>query len=149
MLTFWIFHESDILVMTSHFSKSYIYGSTIVEFTGRQTWKQNWKHTFDCKLVYTLGKTVQDMVLDSYVRQIAGGQVTFSDVFNVIFEITTNRHLFLVFLWLTLNIEQSYITATYCLTEKRLHLKLLLGFSAEPIRTPSLTSSKNLDKILS
>ena len=53
-----------------------------------------------------------------------------------------SRYLFLVFLLLTLNIvflaiscEQSYITATYCLTETRLHLKLLLGFSAEPIRT--------------
>ena len=30
----------------------------------------------DCKLVYILGKTVQDMVLDSCFRQIASGQVT-------------------------------------------------------------------------
>ena len=42
-----------------------------------RTWKQNWKQAFDCKLVYILGKTVQDMVLDSYLRQIASGQVTF------------------------------------------------------------------------
>ena len=62
--------------MISHFSKNDIYGSTIVEITGRRTWKQNWKQTFDCKLVYILQKTVQDMVLDSYLRQIASGQVT-------------------------------------------------------------------------
>ena len=30
----------------------------------------------DFKLVYILGKTVQDMVLDSYFRQIASSQVT-------------------------------------------------------------------------
>ena len=34
-----------------------------------------------------------------------------------------------------LGCEQSYITALYSLTEKRFHLKLLLGFSAELIRT--------------
>ena len=42
-----------------------IYGSAIVKVKDRGTWKQNWKQTFDCKLVYILGKTVQDMVLDS------------------------------------------------------------------------------------
>ena len=31
---------------------------------------------FDCKLVYIVGKTVKDMVLDSYFRQIASSQVT-------------------------------------------------------------------------
>ena len=62
--------------MISHFSKNDIYESTIVEITGRRTWKQNWKQPFDCKLVYILGKTVQDMVLDSYLRQIASGRVT-------------------------------------------------------------------------
>ena len=35
------------------------------EITGCRTWKQNWKQTFDSKLVYILGKTVQEMVLDS------------------------------------------------------------------------------------
>ena len=30
----------------------------------------------DFKLAYILGKTVQDMVLDSYFRQIASSQVT-------------------------------------------------------------------------
>ena len=29
----------------------------------------------DCKLVYILGKTVEDMVLESYFRQIASSQV--------------------------------------------------------------------------
>ena len=57
--------------MLSHFSKNDIYESTIVEITGRRTWKQNWKQPFDCKLVYILGKTVQDMVLDRFLRQIA------------------------------------------------------------------------------
>ena len=56
----------------------------------------------DCKLVYILGKTIHDMVLDNYLRQIASSQVRRSDIFNVIFEI--NRHPFLVFLLLTLNI---------------------------------------------
>ena len=140
MLTFWIFHESNISIMISHFSKNDIYESTIVEITGRRTWKQNWKQTFDCKLVYILGKIVQDMVLDSYLRQIVVRWHR-SDVVNVIFEI--NRYLFLVCLLLTLNIffvgwvrcERSYITAIYSLTETRLHLKLPLGFSAGPIRT--------------
>ena len=94
----------------------------------------------DCKLVYILGKTVQDMVLDSYFQQIASNQVTL--MFLTLF--LKSRHLFIVFLLLTLNIaflikyvvEQSYITATFCLTETRLYLKLFLGFSAEPIRTP-------------
>ena len=52
--------------------------STIIEITGLQTWKQNWKQTFDCKLVYILEKTIQDMVLDSYLymlQQIASCQV--------------------------------------------------------------------------
>ena len=62
--------------MISHFSKNDTYGSTIVEIKERRTWKQNWKQTFDCKLVYILGKTVQDMALDSYHRQMASGQVT-------------------------------------------------------------------------
>ena len=35
---------------------------------------QNWKQTFERKFVYILGTT--DMVLDSYLRQIANGQVT-------------------------------------------------------------------------
>ena len=30
----------------------------------------------DCKLAYILGKTVQDMILDSYFPQIASSQVT-------------------------------------------------------------------------
>ena len=72
MVTFWAFHESNILVMISHFSKNDIYGSTIVEIMGLWTWKQ----TFGCKLVYILGKAVQDMVLDSYLRQIASDKVT-------------------------------------------------------------------------
>ena len=58
------------------FLKNDIYGYTIDEITGRRTWKQNWKEAFDCKLVYILGKPVQDMVLDSYLQQIASGQVT-------------------------------------------------------------------------
>ena len=40
MLRFWIFHESNILVMISHLSWKNIYGSTIVEFTGHRTWLQ-------------------------------------------------------------------------------------------------------------
>ena len=62
--------------MVSHLSKNDMYESTIVEITGRRTWKQNWKQAFDCKLVYILGKIVQDMVLDSYLRQAAYGQVS-------------------------------------------------------------------------
>ena len=54
MLIFWIYNES---------------------ITGRRTWKQNWNQTFDCKVVYILGKPVQDMVLDSCLRQIASSQV--------------------------------------------------------------------------
>ena len=38
------------------------------------------------------------------------------------------------FFWVS-TCGQSYITATYCLTEMSLDLKLLLGFLAEPIRT--------------
>ena len=53
--------------------KNDIYGYTTDEITGRRTWKQNWTQAFDCKLVYIPGKTVQDMVLDSYLRQIASG----------------------------------------------------------------------------
>ena len=97
MLTFWIFHESNISVMISHFSKNDIYGSTIVEITGRRTWKQNWKQPFDCKLVYILGKTVgsgQIPSANSWWRRF--------EVFNIIFEI--KRHIFLMFLLLTLNI---------------------------------------------
>ena len=62
--------------MISHFLKNDIYESNIVEITGRRTLQQNWKQTFDCKLVYILGKTAQDMVLDSYLQQIASSQVT-------------------------------------------------------------------------
>ena len=98
-----------------------------------------WVIGLDCKLVYILGKTVQDMVLERFFRQIASDVVL--KFFNVIFEI--KRHIFLVFLLLTLNIvffywvhcEQTYITAIYSLTETRLYLKFFLGFSAEPIRT--------------
>ena len=68
-------------------------GLLLVEITGRRTCMQ----TFDCKLVYILGKTVQGMVLESYFRQIASSQV-------VIVNFEINRHLFLVFLLLTLNI---------------------------------------------
>ena len=62
--------------MISHFSKNDIYESATVEITGRRTWKQDWKQTLDCKLVHILGKIVQDMVLNSYLQQIASGQVT-------------------------------------------------------------------------
>ena len=85
------------LFLISH--KMTYMGLAIVEIADRRTWKQNWRQTFDCKFAL---QTVQDMVLDSYIRKIASSQVTFSDVFNVIFEIS--RHLFLVFLLLTLNI---------------------------------------------
>ena len=61
--------------MIFHFSKNDIYESTIIGITGRQTWKQNWKQPFDCKLVYILGKTVQDMVLDRFFQQIASDAV--------------------------------------------------------------------------
>ena len=61
--------------MISHFSKNVIYESTTVEITGRRTWKQNWKQPFDCKLVYILGKIVQDMVVDKFLRQIASDVV--------------------------------------------------------------------------
>ena len=76
--------------------------STIVEVTGHRTWKQNWKQTFDCKLVYILGKTVQDMVLDSYLQQIASSQVTSVWCFECYF--WNQQNLFLVLLLLTLNI---------------------------------------------
>ena len=70
------FHESNILVMISQFSKNDIYASIIFEITGRRIWMQDWKQTFDCKVVYILGKTVQDMILVSYLQQIASSQVT-------------------------------------------------------------------------
>ena len=85
------------LFLISH--KMTYMGLAIVEIADRRTWKQNWRQTFDGKFAL---QTVQDMVLDCYIRKIASSQVTFSDVFNVIFEIS--RHLFLVFLLLTLNI---------------------------------------------
>ena len=72
----WIFHESNISVIISYFSQNDIYGSATVEITARRTWKQNWKQSFDSKLVYILGKTDQGMVLDSYLRQIASSQLT-------------------------------------------------------------------------
>ena len=59
--------------MISHFSENDIYGSTIIEI---RTWKQNWKQTFDSKLVYILGKTFQEIVLGSNLRKIASNQVT-------------------------------------------------------------------------
>ena len=34
------------------------------------------KQTFDCKLLYILGKTVQDIVQESNIRQIASSQMT-------------------------------------------------------------------------
>ena len=52
------FHESNSSVNISHFSQNDIYGSTIVEITGRR------RQAFDCKLAL---QTVQDMVLDSYL----------------------------------------------------------------------------------
>ena len=76
MLTVWSVHESNTTVIISHFSWNDIYGSTVVKITDRRTWKQNWKEPFDCKLVYILWKTVQDMVLESYVRQNSSSQVT-------------------------------------------------------------------------
>ena len=45
-----------------------------------------WSVGLDWKFVYIPGKTFQDMVLDSYLHQIASSKVTLSDVFNVIFE---------------------------------------------------------------
>ena len=53
--------------MIYHLSKNDIHKSTIVENMGRRTSKQ----LFDCKLVYILGETVQDMTLDRFLRQIA------------------------------------------------------------------------------
>ena len=61
--------------MISDFLKNDIYNSNIVEITGRRTWQQNWKQPFDWKLVYILEKTVQDMVLDRFLRQIASDVV--------------------------------------------------------------------------
>ena len=70
MLTFLIFHESNISAIYSFSLKNDLYESNIVEITGRRTWEQNWK-PFDCELVYILEKTVQDMVLQKFLRQIA------------------------------------------------------------------------------
>ena len=125
------------LFLISH--KMTYMGLAIVEIADRRTWKQNWRQTFDCKFAL---QTVQDMVLDSYIRKIASSQVTFSDVFNVIFEIS--RHLFLVFLLLTLNIV--FFFAKYVVSkitelqpivfQKRDSTwKFSWGFSAELIRT--------------
>ena len=61
--------------MISHLLKNDIYDSNFVKITGRRTWQQNWKQSFDCKFVYILGKTVQDMVLDRFLRQIASDVV--------------------------------------------------------------------------
>ena len=102
---------------------------------------QNWKQTFEQKLVYIIAITVQDMVLDSYFRQIVSGQVTSSTTSLMLF-FQAICHFFLQFLLLTLNMfflgwiysEQSYITATCWLTETKFHPNILLGFSAEPIR---------------
>ena len=63
---------------------------------------QNWKQAFGSKLVYILGTTVQDKVLDNYFQQIVSGQVSSFWCFQYIFEI--NWYLFLVFFLLTLNV---------------------------------------------
>ena len=115
------------LFLISH--KMTYMGLAIVEIADRRTWKQNWRQTFDCKFAL---QTVQDMVLDSYIRKIASSQVTFSDVFNVIFEIS--RHLFLVFLLLTLNIVFFFWLSTFWAT---LHNWKLLSYRNE---TPPETS---------
>ena len=52
------------------------YGSATAEITDRRAWKHNWNRFFDGKLVYILGKTAQDKVLNSYLRQVASSQVT-------------------------------------------------------------------------
>ena len=55
----------------------------------------------DWKLVYILGKTFQDMVLDSYLQQIASSQVILSDVSDVVFEITSATKFAHCFCWLS------------------------------------------------
>ena len=55
----------------------------------------------DWKLVYILGKTFQDMVLDSYLQQIASSQVILSDVSDVVFEITSATKFAHCFFWLS------------------------------------------------
>ena len=136
MLTFWNFHESNILVMISHFSK--ICESTIVEIKGPSNLKAGLKAGFWLQIGIYSRKNCpthgsgQIPPANSWWRRF--------EVFNVILQI--KRHVFLAFLLLTLNVvllgwvrcEQSYITAICSLTETRLHLKFLLGFSAEPIR---------------
>ena len=107
--------------------------SAIVEITGRQTWKQNWKQTFDCKLLYILGKTVQDMVLDSYSDKYLVVSWRRSDVFNFVFE--TTRHLFLVFLLLTLNIVVVFLLNTLW---AKLHNCNLLSYRNETSPETSL-----------
>ena len=113
------------------------------------TYKMCCCHLFYSKLklrktaVFKL-QAVKDMLLDSYFRQMARqGVVRWrrSCVLNVIFEISW--HMFLLFLLLTLYIfllagllcKQNYITAACYLTETKLHLKVLLVFSVDPIRT--------------
>ena len=53
------------------------------------------------------------------------------DTFFLLFPLLT----LYMFLLTQLRCKQIYTTATCCLTETKQPLKLLLGFSAEPIRT--------------
>ena len=138
MLTFWIFHESNISVMISHFLKNDIYDSNIVEITGRRTWQQNWKQPFDCKLVYILGKTVQDMVLDRFLRQI-----TSDFVLKFLMLLLKSREIFPsvsvanfehCFFWLG-RLWAKLHNCNLLSYKNENPPETSLGFSAEPIRT--------------
>ena len=121
-----------ILKLRDYSEKQYIRCSHFIH--------HNWKQIFKCKLVYILEKVVQDMVLDSYLRQIASGQVTsfwwcyfWNQLTSFPSGFVANFERVFFFSWV--RFEKSYITATCCLTEAKLHLKLLLGFSVKPIKT--------------
>ena len=100
-----------------------------ISFLFKPPWfiHKNWKQTFERKLVYTPGITVQDMVLDSYFLQIAS--LIFSGVFNVFdiaplpsVSVANFEHFFVS--WVCC--EQRYMTANCCSAEMKPHLKLLL-----------------------
>ena len=113
-----------------------IYGSAMVEITGRRTWKQNLKQTFDFAIAncprYGPGQYSGKQLVVRRYR---------SDVFTVIFEIS--RHLFLVFLLLTLNIVFFWLSTLWA----KLHNCNLLSYRNEtpPETSLGLCSKANLN----
>ena len=128
MLTFWIFHESNISVMISHFSKNDIWVYYCWNY-GPSNLKADLKAAFWLQIGIYSRK--------NYPRH-GSGQIPLAnsswrrfEVFNVIFEI--KRHIFQVFLLLTVNIVFFWLGTLWA----KLHNCNLLSYRN---KTPSETS---------